>query len=107
MNYSEYDKSEFYEQEIAPLVHEIRCLCNEKKIPYFFSFGVKPNENGKYDIPGGMISSVLLPETLGVPTKDPKFARMINVLNGFQTVIENHSDVDVDEFDALQKFAKK
>lgn len=89
------DKIEVYSKEIAPKVQEIRRLCNENKIPYFATFGVALDDNGMYDR-DGMVSSALLPETLGISTNDHKFARFINVLNGFQTVLRVADTVSVD-----------
>lgn len=90
------DCTDAYNADIADLVQQIRCRCNENKIPYFMSFGVKMNERGTYDGDGGLVSSALLPEIIGIPSNDPRFARMINVLHGFQTVLRDDDAFDVD-----------
>lgn len=99
------DNTEVYKKEIADKVQEIRCLCNENKIPYFMSFGVKMNENGMYDGEGGLVSSALLPEILGIQSNDHRFARMINVLHGFQTVLRNQDTMDADNDPCADLFA--
>lgn len=95
--YAEYDKTKVYQSQIEELVRQIRCICNRNQIPYFFSFGVALDEDGLYHVPGGIITSVLLPETLRIPTNDPKFARMVNVVNGFRTVMDNHVSMSIDD----------
>lgn len=92
----ERDKTDVYNKEIAPLVQKIRCACNENKIPYFVTFGVKMNEAGTYEGEGGLVNSALLPETLGIPTNDHRFVRMINVLHGFKTVLQSTDDINLD-----------
>lgn len=98
-----HEKAKVYHSQIEPLVQEIRCLCNRSKIPYFFSFGVKLDEDGMYPVPGGLISSVLLPEIIGVPAEDPKFARMVNVVNGFATIADDREPLDIDDLPAPAK----
>lgn len=91
------DNTEIYKEQIAEKVQEIRCLCNENKIPYFMTFGVKMDENGTFEGDGGLINSALLPEILGIPANDHRFVRMINVLHGFQTVLSQTDTYDVDD----------
>lgn len=91
------DNTSIYKQQIAPLVQEIRCLCNENKIPYFMTFGVKIKEDGTFEGSGGLANSALLPEILNIPANDPRFARFINVLHGFQTVLRQQETMDVDD----------
>lgn len=39
--YKDYDKNNIYEEEISPLVDELKRICNEEKIPCFMAFGTK------------------------------------------------------------------
>lgn len=91
------DNTTVYKQQIEPLVREIRCLCNENKIPYFAAFGVKMADDGSFRGEGGFINSALLPEVMEIPSNDPRFVRMINVMNGFHTVLRGSDHVNVDD----------
>lgn len=95
--YPEYDNTKVYKDQIEEYVRKIRCICNQNHIPYFMSFGVSLGDDAQYHVPGGLISSVLLPETLHVPAKDPKFARMVNVVNGFRTVMDKDMTMNIDD----------
>lgn len=94
---SEFNKTKVYKDQIEEYVRKIRCICNQNHIPYFMSFGVALGEDGQYHVPGGLISSVLLPETLHIPSNDPKFARMVNVVNGFRTVVDKDVAMNIDD----------
>lgn len=100
------DNTDFYQKQIAPLVQEIRCLCNENKIPYFMTFGVKMAEDGTFEGEGGLVNSALLPEILGIPTEDKRFVRMINVLHGFQTFANKQESFVADEDPCATLFAE-
>lgn len=98
-----HEKAKVYNSQIKDLVLQIRRICNQAQIPYFFAFGVKMDENGNYPVPGGMICSALLPEIIGIQSNDPKFARMVNVINGFATTAEDRMIMDVDDLPSPAK----
>ena len=53
--YATFDKNGVYEQEIAPLITELKRISSENRIPFFAAFGTMM-ENGKFDTIDEIIS---------------------------------------------------
>ena len=99
--YKDYDKNNIYEEEISPLVDELKRICNEEKIPCFMAFGTKM-DNGTFEKGTGIRCTALIPEVLSIDSEDPFFAEFINVVNGASTtysetpeyIVEDEEDGD-------------
>ena len=76
----EYNKSEEYNEKIAPLVEQLRKECYFLKIPMFFTAAVQNNQSGT-DYKTEMISAMCVDAVL----QDDKVAKLTNVMNGFET----------------------
>ena len=98
-----YNKKQIYEKNIAPLVKQVIRQCNDQKIPVFMAFGLAEDENGKFDIAAEsntkeksqMKTEAIIPELLEIRHNDPRFARFINVVNGFYTTINKPDVVEI------------
>ena len=45
--HDKFDLTEVYKNQIGPLVKEIKDICSTNKIPFFISFTIASDENGK------------------------------------------------------------
>lgn len=81
MGYTEYDKSEIFNEHIAPLIDRIDGLCATYQIPFFFTAAVKNNAAGtKYENRG----RTAIP--LGITLMNDLLANHMMVCNGFDVV---------------------
>ena len=81
MKYTNYDKTDTYEEQIQEKIQEILRICNKEQIPIFISVAVKNGEKGtKY------INDMYASATNDVFLKDDYFPNYINVSNGFRTI---------------------
>lgn len=46
MDYTEFDKSEIFNEHIAPLIEKIDALCTANQIPFYFTAAVKNSAAG-------------------------------------------------------------
>lgn len=91
-----FDKTAYYNAQIAPLVAKIRRLCNEQDIPFFYAFGVHTDDKGKFVKNRGIIAAVLLPQYLNIDCDDDRFAEFVNIMNGMHTAPFQRPDDDYD-----------
>lgn len=108
---ADFDRNECYEEQLAPIVGEIRRICNENHIPCFLAFGTKM-EGGRFLRGEGVRCTALLPQVLGIQTDDSYFAEFVNVMNGAKTtyfqqdILEEDAD-DAVISDSLEELAKE
>lgn len=81
MNYTNFDKTEFYEQEIKEKLIEIKRICNRNQIPFYFSACIKNTEEDGSVYINEMINA----KTNNIVLRDDKFPDYLNVFNGFKT----------------------
>lgn len=76
-----YNKEKVIQNEIEPYLNKIIKICNEEKIPIFFTLAASNSDaETKYE------TKTLSPDVLGVELKENNFPEFINVMNGFNTV---------------------
>lgn len=97
-NYDKYDKNQYYEEEIAPLIDLLRKKCNENRIPFFAAFGTMMKD-GIFPKGEGLKCTALIPEVLSIDTRDPFFAEFVNVVNGARTYYGMPESMDMDAMD--------
>lgn len=78
-----FNKEEIFNQEIAPIVQELKSACFKQGIPMFLSCAVK---DAKPDTE--YINEMVSPSQLNVTLGDDKIAEMVKILNGFVAVPE-------------------
>lgn len=92
--YTKYNKKEDYLSTIVPLINEIRKLCNDEKIPFFFACPIESTEKRtiyEYDLIGTNPNNIFL--------YDDKIIDFTNVANGFEVVDRKSvEDIDMDLF---------
>ena len=89
MNYI-MNKKKIYEEKIAPLAQTLMQACSEEKIPVFITAAVSNNDVST-DYVTNMSSALVNDVLLG----NDKFPKLVNVMNGFDTV--PHSDpIDIE-----------
>lgn len=76
-----YDKTEAFELEIAPVMEELVQICNKHRVPFFATTCVKNDENGS-EYRTEMYASA----SNEIRLKNDLFPKFVNVLNGFATV---------------------
>lgn len=79
--YTNYDKTDVYENQVIAKVQELLRLCNKEQMPIFISVAVKNNEKGT-EYRNDMFSSA----TNDIFLKDDYFPNFVNVTNGFRTI---------------------
>ena len=71
-------------------MQDLAALCYQYQIPCFMAFalGDDPQHKDKLKIETLQDLKVVtyLPETLGIETKDRRFADLVNIINGFDAV---------------------
>lgn len=103
--YATFDKNGVYEQEIAPLITELKRISSENRIPFFAAFGTMM-ENGKFDRGAGIRSTAVIPEVLGLASQDSFFPEFINVVNGAKTYYDVQKEAAPELVDPLEKFSE-
>lgn len=85
------DKSAVFNKKVLEKVKEVQNLCNAHKIPFFMTFGIGTDEEGRF-ITEKMFS--ILPEMLSDQmVKDHRFADLINLESGnFVAVLKDPQD---------------
>lgn len=78
---TKFDKTDVYEAEIKERIEELKILCNRENIPMFITLCVKSN-NKETVYENDMIGTY----ANGINLKDDKFPKLVNVMNGFNTV---------------------
>jgi len=82
-NTTTYNEKKYFNQEIKPLMEEIKRKCNYRNIPLFMTACVSCDENGNAEYE----TDILSPEYLDVSLPDKRFVEFIKVMNGFVTEI--------------------
>lgn len=91
----EFDKTKAFEEIIAPKLHELKCLCNQQRIPFFFTACVKGEKN-KTKYKSTMISPTEFPERLHL--HEDKISKCLGIMIGFDSVYPKKDlEVDIDE----------
>ncbi|MGN0241315.1 MAG: hypothetical protein ACI4CS_06480 [Candidatus Weimeria sp.] len=84
---SVYDASKTYDNEILPLVEQIKQICAVKEIPFFFTCAVKNSDKGtEYKNEGVLTGSY------GINLKTDNFAPILGVMNGGRVVFTEDED---------------
>lgn len=88
-----YDKQEFYKEEIANKVSELKLLCMQQKIPYYMAFAVANNEEDTE-----YVTEALIPFSNNIQLKRDRFPDYINIGNGFTTTpyVNTIPEIDID-----------
>lgn len=73
-----YDHTHDYENEVAPIIAELKRVCNINRIPMFVCVAPKNTPDG-----ATFKSDVLSPAQFDLKLKENYFSDFINVLNGF------------------------
>ncbi len=71
-----------FEEEISPLILQLRAACNVAGIPMFLSC-VIPEEDGSQE---RHINEMISPAVVNCTLKNDKIAEYVKVFNGFHTV---------------------
>ena len=79
--YTEFNKTDIYENEIEKKIYELLRLCNKEQLPVFVSVAVKNDEEGTL-YKNEMFASA----TNNIFLKDDFFPNFVNVTNGFRTI---------------------
>lgn len=87
---TKFNKKKYYSETIAEKLNELKILCNNEKLPFFFACAVENTDRKttyEYDFIGTNPNEIYL--------KDDKIVDFINVVNGFD-VIPPRKIVDID-----------
>lgn len=81
MKYTEFNKEEFYNEEIEKRIIELKQLCNREKIPFFVAVCVKNDKHGtEYK------KDMLTAQICDVELKDDIVPKLVNVTLGFDII---------------------
>lgn len=69
-----------YQEKLVPLINEIKSICYKDSTPFFITVALDEEEKTVYE------SECLTSGVLEKKVTDDKIAKMINVINGFETV---------------------
>ena len=86
---SVFDKRELFEEEVTPLLEEIKTFCKVNKIPFFFSACVKNDNEGSEYIHDGNLC-----ESNKIVLTDDKITDFIRILCGFKIREKNNMGYD-------------
>lgn len=89
IKYTDYDKTQFYEERIAPLVQKLCDVCYEGDVPMFFSACVA-NKDGKSEYKREEVS----PDDRKLILYDNQLNRHLCVACGFDVISRIKYDVD-------------
>lgn len=95
---TKFDYTKDYEEEVAPIIAELRRVCSENRMPMFVSVCVK-NDNSGTVYKNEMISAV----SSGIVLKEDHMVNHVNVMNGFATV----PSLENEKFDAIDDLEEK
>lgn len=95
--YTDYNKSSDFKNEIMPVLAEFKRLCKVNKIPFWISVATENEENKtKYYYDG------LMPGSNNVKLYDDQFRKHLLVIQGAEvSVIRNKEDDIVDYIDSM------
>ena len=79
---NEYDKKEFYNENIRSLIEQVDVICAEAHIPFFFTAAVS-NEHGETQYE----NTARTPAPLEVALNDDKITEHVKVSAGFETIL--------------------
>ncbi len=75
-----YDRTHDFENEVAPLLQELKRVCNINRIPMFVCVATKNTPEG-----ATYKSDILSPAQFDLKLKENYFSDFLNILNGFAT----------------------
>lgn len=81
--YTTFNKKDVFKEKIEPLILALKKACNEEKLPVFITVCVKNDKDDteyENDMIGPVISDIKL--------KNDVFPHLVNVMNGFDTVLK-------------------
>lgn len=88
------DKSTIFNKKILDKVKEVQSLCNQYKIPFFMTFGVGTDTDGRFITE--RVFSVIPEMVSNQKIKDHRFADLINIESGeFEAVLKGSQDAIV------------
>ncbi len=101
---TDFNNKAVYEEQIAPLVQQLKNVCIHNNIPFFIGVPVKNNEKEtKYAYDG------LMPNMFNVVLKDDRIAKHLLVANGFdvrtgrQDAFEDAVEAAMLQFDQIDR----
>lgn len=77
---NDFDKTELYNEQLKPLVQNIRRICIDHGMPMFFTVAIRDDDTTFYQ------SEALTTKALGISLQNDHIPKHINVFNGFRTV---------------------
>ena len=81
---------EEYNKKIKPTMEKITLLAMKEEVPFFAAFAVTEKDGSiSYE------TSCLTPGVIGKPLEDDRITKMINVINGFDT-IPPHQTIEIE-----------
>lgn len=78
--FTEFDKKDIYENEIAEKVTELVQLCNKERMPMFITVCVKNDKHGTE-----YINDMFAAASNGIKLQKDVIPDHVNVMNGFKT----------------------
>ena len=96
---TKFNKKNYYNDKIKAKLDELKVLCNNEKLPFFFAVAVNSTEKKteyEYEFIGTNPNEIYL--------KDDKIVDFVNVVNGFDVVPPKKIidiDYDVDYMEGL------
>lgn len=91
MKITNYDNTQIYEEQIAPMIAEIEKICTENKMPFFATVAVANDENKTV-----YKSLAKTPIPMDVVLTNEHITKHINVLNGFEIILPEHiTDIEI------------
>ena len=93
-----FENVDFYKEQIEPLVKEIKAVCNANKIPFFMSFAIAADEDGKIEYK----RDALTPASLKVKAANCEIYPLICVVTGSKAVLV--ADVPEIEFEEAEDY---
>lgn len=88
-----FDKEKLYEEKIAPLVNDIKLICNLENIPFFTTFCIKNNNKGTNYITEGILTG-----SREIKLKDDRIIKHTLIQNGFDAIQPRTSNDDFFDF---------
>ncbi len=92
---TKFNKKNYYNEKILPKINELKVLCNNERLPFFFAVPVNSTEKKtdyEYEFIGTVPNEIIL--------RDDKIIKFINVVNGMDVVLPKtivDIDYDVDD----------
>lgn len=85
-----------YENDILPLVNQIKLVCRRLDMPFFFTICVDPNNEAGPEYESEFVTDFVSSNYVGAKMKPDNIAECIKIVNGFHAVANTENSVDIE-----------